>query len=127
LIFKAIFEGSCPPEIYIENQSENPVNQIGSMDNNPIPYDVGFLACAPVGISVYEKPIIRMYPNPTSGTVHFRSDEPLFVEIFNQNGRRISTETIQQQSAISIKEKGVFMAKITNQKGQTTIKKLLVY
>jgi hypothetical protein len=127
VVFRAIFQGSCPPEIYIESQSENPVNQIGSVDNNAIPFDVGLFACAPVSVDPKEDLALNMYPNPTSGKVHFQHAGPLVVELIDQKGRLILKDIIQGQSTLEIKEKGLFLVKISDNKGRSAIKKLLIY
>ena len=126
-VFRAIFTGTCLPEIYIENQMENPVNQIGSVDNNAIPFDVGQFTCAPVGITDSDLFTFEMFPNPSTGEIHIRSQESLFVEVFDQKGCLLLKEKIPGNRSFFIRDKGLFLVKTRNQKGQTAMKKLLVY
>ncbi|MEZ4687453.1 MAG: T9SS type A sorting domain-containing protein [Bacteroidia bacterium] len=127
IIFKAVFQGNCLPEIYMESQIENPVNQIGSVNNNAIPFDVSLNTCAPVGIEPEAFSRLSFFPNPSSGAVHFQSADPVFIEIFDQNGKLVLGEKIETQASFSLKEKGLFLVKIKNLKGLSATKKLLIY
>lgn len=126
IVFKIVFEGSCAPTLYLEDQTENPVNQIGSLDNVAIPYAVDQFACAPVGFEAFVQSI-DIWPNPSSGSFRIASPESVHVVIFDEKGSMIRQFDTEQTRELYLEKSGMFVFKISNTKGQFFTRKVLVH
>ncbi len=72
----------------------------------------------PTGIQDKEyQALIRVYPNPSSATVHIESPEPLRITLTNLQGQVMLSETGAKDLSLNRLAPGVYMLRIMNEQG----------
>lgn len=126
IVFKIVFEGNCTPTLYLEDETENPVNQIGSVTNTAIPYSADQFACAPVHLETLAASV-RIWPNPSHGSFHITTSELIHVAVFDEKGANVQEFDTHNSRIIHVEKAGMYVVKIANTKGQYFTKKVLVH
>ncbi|MFK7971932.1 MAG: T9SS type A sorting domain-containing protein [Bacteroidia bacterium] len=126
IIFKAVFQGNCLPEVYLEDQTENPLNQIGSVDNNAVPYRVDHFACAPVSID-RKLPSIKVWPNPSQGLLNLEYASRFSFSIYDAKGDLVQKGTSTGKKALRITEgSGLYVVRMQDESGRVFVRKVVV-
>ncbi|MDR0618627.1 MAG: PKD domain-containing protein [Bacteroidales bacterium] len=76
--------------------------------------------------TIYTADNIKIYPNPSYGTVTVSSDEKLSVEIFSPLGVHVQKFKLQGTKVVSLKTSGLYTLCFTNKNGISIKKKLVV-
>jgi hypothetical protein len=101
LAVRVFFHNQCRDEVYMENQQQNPVNQLGDTSFTPLDYLVE--NCIPpdtmgndsMNMSLGHQLAwgISLFPNPTSNQLYLTSDQPLpevrNVRLYTAQGQEI--------------------------------------
>lgn len=127
IIMRVLFRGPCSPQVYVENESENPVSQIGSVDNRAIPYRVDGLACAPVGIDdKISTQTVSVYPNPSDGQVQLALPPQSTWQLHDAQGRLCLQGTSKGEQQLDLPHPaGVYLLIVTLSDGRLVHKKLV--
>jgi len=83
------------------------------------------IAEQPMGLSDFDKTSVRLYPNPTQGTVTFEATENIKkITFYNSLGQIIAVQTsaIADLSAFG---NGIYTARVEFENGQTTTQKII--
>jgi len=97
-------EGTCTDKIYLEQQYENPVNQIGDANVKPLAWTV----IAPKTKLELEGLELDFYPNPTRDHLYVnvkgKRDHPLTFFLTNTEGRQLNHVVLKknQESSFSL-------------------------
>lgn len=112
---------------WLTNYSSTPMIRL-----NFIPWtDGSFTDCTLVGVNSVDNTLenVKMFPNPTSGTLNIKNAEGATVYVYNIMGDLVKTvdvNTITSQIDISDLSNGNYIVKVSNELGITTQKITLV-
>ncbi len=137
LVLLATFSGSNIPSDFTVSGNQASIEWITDYENEKQGWEISYTSSG-VGINTInniENMII--YPNPTKEfiniSIDLKSNESIHCEIFSIEGRLISTENWQLLSGQSLKqinllnyEKGIYLIKLSNQKGEFSKHKIIV-
>lgn len=75
-VLALLLSGRCRSQFHIENETENPINQLGDTTFDAVPYAV--TQCVPVlsGISESASPLLSIWPNPAKQIVRLSFSVP---------------------------------------------------
>ena len=79
-----------------------------------------------IGINENELLSFSVYPNPTKGVVTIQSESSIYkIEIYNQSGQLIISETNRDKIDISDLNQGIYFVKVKDSEGNFGIKKVV--
>ncbi|MEC4049996.1 Omp28-related outer membrane protein [Flavobacterium sp. SUN046] len=81
-----------------------------------------------LGVNNFKKGTFTLYPNPTTGVFHINSEEVVNVEVIDILGKVVATaKNVTKDSSIDVSSlvKGVYLVKMSNDKGVATDKLIL--
>ena len=73
-----------------------------------------------------EKPLVRVYPNPTDGEVHIMGVEVAKVQVYNTIGQMVKTFGEGNDISLSDMPKGLYFLLVTDKSGYTAMTKSIV-
>ena len=73
-----------------------------------------------------EKPLVRVYPNPTDGEVHIMGMEVAKVQVYNTIGQMVKTFGEGNDISLSGMPKGLYFLLVTDKSGNTAMTKSIV-
>ena len=73
-----------------------------------------------------EKPLVRVYPNPTDGKVHIMGMEVAKVQVYNAIGQLVKTFGEGNNISLSGMPKGLYFLLVTDKSGNTAMTKSIV-
>ena len=73
-----------------------------------------------------EKPLVRVYPNPTDGEVHIVGTEVAKVQVYNTIGQMVKTFGEGNDISLSGMPKGLYFLHVTDKSGNTAMTKSIV-
>ena len=73
-----------------------------------------------------EKPLVRVYPNPTDGEVHIMGMEVAKVQVYNTIGQMVKTFGEGNDISLSSMPKGLYFLLVTDKNGNTAMTKSIV-
>ena len=73
-----------------------------------------------------EKPLVRIYPNPTNGELHIMGIEVAKVQVYNTIGQMIKTFGEGNDISLSGMPKGLYFLLVTDKSGNTAMTKSIV-
>ena len=73
-----------------------------------------------------EKPLVRVYPNPTDGEVHIMGMEVAKVQVYNTIGQIVKTFGEGKDISLSGMSKGLYFLLVTDKSGNTAMTKSIV-
>ena len=76
---------------------------------------------------VSEEDAIAVYPNPAKDVVYLKGTDIQYVEVYNTLGMQILARNINDSESIDIADfaKGMYFLRITDNKGNISIKKFI--
>jgi len=87
-------KGSCLDEFYLETQEENPINQIGNISMEPVPWIVIYPS---TDIEFNSRQEVKIFPNPVEDklNINFNGDfQEMQIGLTDQTGRIIRSKRI---------------------------------
>lgn len=104
--------------IQVDNPTYSTASWIGSEYNKPP--NAAYSTNCNLSISDFETLKVKVYPNPTNGTVNI--SEAANITIFDIQGRKIAESKNTTSFDLSSQASGIYLAKITTEKGSETLK-----
>ena len=89
-VMEISLEGSCTDQVYLEHQSENPINQMGGGDIRPINWTI---VHPNTELELNEGLRLNIYPNPVQNDLHVKfegqRDQAYHFELYSIDGKRL--------------------------------------
>jgi len=125
-------EGSCVQQMYVEQQQENPINQMGDADVMPL----GWAVIHPeTELEIEAGLTMNIFPNPTPDRLHIEldgtRDQAIHFAITNIEGKQIASQQLEAQEEgklsfdLSDLAAAMYMLQITQEGKQTQLVKVI--